>query len=111
MPESKSTSLIDRIQQKLSITKEDMRLHHVPALKEIITDAHLDAELARIQKLKKEKQRKMGNLSRSKKSIELKYGDLILNRNSAQYVSKSSLISNKMLHSKWLRGKEHYFRD
>ena len=41
------------------------------------------------------------------RSIEVKYADLILNRNSSQYVSKSSQISNKMLGSKWLRGSQY----
>ena len=55
LPEAKSTSLIERIQQKFSINKEDMQSHNVPALKEVITDAHLDAELARMKKQTREK--------------------------------------------------------
>ena len=55
LPETKSTSLIERIQQKFSINKEDMQSHNVPALKEVITDAHLDAELARMKKQTRDK--------------------------------------------------------
>ena len=74
-----------------------------------ITDAHLDAELNRILSKKKKLQKKL--FGKQNKSIEEKYGDLILNRNSAQRTSKGSLISNKMLGSKWLRGKEDAFKD
>lgn len=45
---TKSSSLIDRIQQKFSIAKESMQLHRVPALKQVITDAQLEDELARM---------------------------------------------------------------
>ena len=83
-----------------------MRQHRVPGLQqEMIPDEHLDAKLARMQKQTRDKQRKMiNNASKLKRSIEVKYADLILNRNSSQYVSKSSQISNKMLGSMWLRG-------
>ena len=106
LPEAKSTSLIERIQQKFSISKEDMQSHNVPAMKEEFTDAHLDAELARMKKQNRDKQRKLMNngsniaatgagaacsrVHNKQRSIEVKYAELILNRNSSQYVSKSS---------------------
>ena len=84
-------------------------MDRVPELLRPITDAHLDAELNRILSKKKKLQKKL--FGKQNKSIEEKYGDLILNRNSAQRTSKGSLISNKMLGSKWLRGKEDAFKD
>ena len=36
---------------------------------------------------------------------------MCLNRNSSQRMSQSSLLTNKMLGSVWLRGKEDKFKD
>jgi len=107
---TQSSSLIDRIQQKLAIKRENMKENFIPNIQQSFTDEHLEDELARIKKKQKSKARKVAKNLRS--SIEVKYGDVILNRNSSQRTSKGSLLaSNIMLRSHWLKGKEHHFKD
>lgn len=66
----------------------------------------MEAELSKY----KRNQRKLAiRVGQQKRSFEVKHGDLMLNRNSVQRISKSSIIQSKMFSSKWLRGKEHKF--
>ena len=81
-----------------------MNQSFVPELHEQITDHHLDVELGRILQEQKKLQRKF---AKPKKIYEMKYADLILNRNSSQRTSQSSIISDKMVQAALLRGNKN----
>ena len=70
----------------------------------------MEAELERLKRKQIRKAKKYNKQHRAK--FEVKYGDVMLNRNSStQKTSKTSILAVQMMQSHWLRGKEHRFRD
>ena len=69
-----------------------MSLHRMPSPKkqEVDTEELMRKELGRIKREAREKQRKFGGKSK-KKSIQIKHGDLILNRNSSKQLASKNV--------------------